>query len=125
MADEPTRVEAVMSTPLRTTSRDVPLRAAAEAMREHVVSALLVPGSRTGIITSTDILDAVARGADPETTTVANEMTAPVETVTTDLQLGEAAAMMTTFGVKHLPVVDRDGEPVGMVSSTDLAAVLA
>jgi IMP dehydrogenase len=125
MVDESVQVAAVMSTTLRTISPGASLRAAAQTMREHDVSALLVTGSRIGIVTSTDILDAVAGGTDVEATSVGEAMTAPVETITTDLQLGEAAAMMTNFGIKHLPVVDRDGEPVGMVSSTDLTGVLA
>jgi len=40
-------------------------------------------------------------------------MTRNVETVTPDLMMEEVAAMMTMYGVKHLPVVDDDY--VGMV----------
>jgi len=46
-------------------------------------------------------------------------MTEDVETVTPDLLMEEVAAMMTMYGVKHLPVVDDDY--VGMISSTDVA----
>jgi CBS domain-containing protein len=45
--------------------------------------------------------------------------------VSADLRLGEAAAMMTTYGINHLPVRDHDGDYVGMVSSTDLNETLA
>lgn len=125
MDGEPTRVEAIMSRTVRTIGPGATLRAAARSMHEHEVSALLVTGAGTGIVTTTDILEALARGADVETTVVGDVMTTPVETVTTDLQPSEAAAMMTNFGIKHLPVVDRDGEYVGMVSSAELTAVLA
>jgi len=50
-------------------------------------------------------------------------MTRNVETVTPDLMMEEVAAMMTMYGVKHLPVVDDDY--VGMVSSTDIAEHLS
>lgn len=119
------RVEEVMSTPLETISADASVRDAASTMREHDISALLVPGSSTGIITSTDVLDVVADGRDPAEITVADVMTIPVETITAHLQLEEAAAMMTNFGIKHLPVVDREGEYVGMVSSSDTTSVYA
>lgn len=125
MENEPTRVEAVMSTTVRTIAPGASLRDAAAAMRDHDIHALLVTGAGTGIVTSTDLLDAVARDADLDATTVGDVMTTPVETVTTDLRLGEAAAMMTNFGVKHLPVVDDDGEFVGMVSSSDVTGEFA
>ena len=124
MEPDRTQVEAVMSSPVETVSRRASLREAARAMSDRGVSALLVTGPTAGIVTSTDVLEAVARGDDPEALTVEDVMTAPVETVTAKLALGEAAAMMTTYGIKHLPVVDRDGEFVGMVSSTDLTGVL-
>jgi len=50
-------------------------------------------------------------------------MTRNVETVTPDPHDGGGAAMMTMYGVKHLPVVDDDY--VGMVSSTDIAEHLS
>jgi CBS domain-containing protein len=50
-------------------------------------------------------------------------MTIGAETTTSDLYMEEVAAMMTTYGIKHLPVVD--DEYVGMVSSTDVTAHLS
>jgi CBS domain-containing protein len=54
---------------------------------------------------------------------VADVMTADVETVSPDLYMEEVAAMLTTYGIKHLPVVDDD--LVGMISSTDITAHLS
>ena len=124
-SDSRTRVEAVMSTPVVTISASASVRQAATSMREHDINALLVPGSQTGIITSTDVLDAVDMDEDLDTVTVADVMTVPVETITSHLMLQEAAAMMMNFGIKHLPVVDRDGEYVGMISSSDTVSVFA
>jgi CBS domain-containing protein len=53
---------------------------------------------------------------------VSDVMTGSVETVPPDLRIEEAAAMMTNFGINHLPVVDDDF--VGMISSTDITARL-
>jgi len=117
-------VEDIMSTPLETIAADAALREAVTVMREKEIKALLVPGSSMGIVTSTDVLDAIAAGDDVSELAVSDVMTAPVETITSNLQLEEAAAMMTNFGINHLPVVDGEGDYVGMVSSTDVTAAL-
>jgi CBS domain-containing protein len=118
---EPTEVREIMSAPVETISREATVRDAARAMRDEDISALLVTTSPPSIITSTDILDAVARGTDPTDLAITDLMTESVETIPPGLRIGEAAAMMTTFGIKHLPVVD-DGDYVGIVSSTDITA---
>lgn len=123
--DTPVLVEDIMSTPLKTISASATLREAATRMREHDVSALFVPGSSAGIVTTTDVVEAVAEGRDLSEVQVADVMTAPVERITTAVELNEAAAMMVNFGIKHLPVIDSDGDYVGMVSTTDLTNQLA
>jgi len=115
-----TRVEDVMSTPLETISKKASVQDAAEHLSEQNINALFVPGSQAGIITNSDVVTVVADGRDPTEVTVADVMTSPVERVATNLELGEAAAMMTTYGIKHLPVIDDHGDYVGMVSSTDV-----
>jgi CBS domain-containing protein len=120
---ERTTVAEVMSTPLETISKDVPVVEAARRMREKEINALVVTTSPRSIVSSTDILDAVAQGRDVTDLTVADVMTTDVETVTPELYMEEVAEMMTAYGIKHLPVVDDDY--VGMVSSTDVAAYLS
>lgn len=113
-----------MSTPLETISKEATVREAATRLREHNISGLFVPGVSVGIITTTDVTEAVAESKDVSTATVAEEMTAPVERITTEEELSQAAEMMTNFGIKHLPVVDTDGDFVGMVSMTDITTYL-
>jgi CBS domain-containing protein len=120
--DRPT-VEDVMSAPLETISRDATVMEATEQMREKDINALVVTTTPRAIISSTDVLDAVADGRDTSELQVSDVMTTDVETATPDLYMEEVAAMMTTYGIKHLPVVD--GEYVGMVSSTDVTAHLS
>lgn len=117
------RVRDVMSSPVGTISPGASVQEAARQMQAKDRSALLVRASPAGIITTTDIMELVANGGDAEATAVEEVMTAAVETVTPDLHLDEAAAMMTTFDIKHLPVVDDDY--VGMLSSSDMTAVLS
>lgn len=123
--DEPIRVKDVMSPPLETISAGTTVRQAANQMRELDISALFVMGTSTGIVTTTDVVAAVAEGRNPSEITVADVMTAPVERITTAEELTEAAAIMTNFGVKHLPVIDTDGDYIGMVPTTDLTNHLA
>ncbi len=123
--DKPPLVKDVMTTPLKTISKKATVREAATQLRDHNISGLFVPGVSVGIITTTDVTDAVAENKDLSEATVADEMTAPVERITTEDELTQAAAMMTNFGVKHLPVIDTDGDFIGMVSMTDITAYLA
>ncbi|GAA0553951.1 CBS domain-containing protein [Halorubrum ejinorense] len=121
--DDRTRVADVMSAPLETIGVDAPLREAARRMRDKDISALVVTTGGGCIVTQSDVVGAVADGHDPDETTVRDVMTEDVETVTPDLMMQEVAAMMTMYGVKHLPVVD--GDHVGMVSSTDITEHLS
>ncbi|WP_338729561.1 CBS domain-containing protein [Haladaptatus sp. DJG-WS-42] len=116
-------VRDVMSTPLETISKGATVMEAAKQMREKDINALVVETTPRAIISSTDVLDAVADGRDISTLTVADVMTTNVETATPTLYMEEVAAMMTSYGIKHLPVVD--GDYVGMVSSTDVMAYLS
>lgn len=115
-------VKELMSTPLKTISKEATVKEAASRMREHNINGLFVTGVSVGIITTTDVTEAVAENKDLSAVTVADEMTAPVERITTEEDLSQAAAMMTNFGIKHLPVVDTDGDFVGMISMTDITA---
>jgi CBS domain-containing protein len=120
-----TRVEDVMSTPLETISKDATIREAAAVMREDNINALVVTTDPPSIITSTDVLSVAADGKDPAAVSVGEVMTKSVETVTPELFIEEVAAMMTSFDINHLPVVDIDDEYIGMVSSTDVTAQLS
>ncbi|RQG89270.1 CBS domain-containing protein [Natrarchaeobius halalkaliphilus] len=112
-----------MSTPLETVSADATVMEATQRMRETEINALVVRTSPRAIISSTDVLDAVAEGQDVTELVVSDVMTTDVETAAPDLYMEEVAAMMTTYGIKHLPVVDDDY--VGMISSTDVTAHLS
>ncbi|WP_425494461.1 CBS domain-containing protein [Natronosalvus halobius] len=123
MSNDRTTVGDVMSSPLETISKDATVMDAAQRMRDGDISALVVRTTPRAIISSTDVLEAVAQGRNVSELQVTDVMTTDVETATPDLYMEEVAAMMTTYGIKHLPVVD--GDYVGMVSSTDVTAHLS
>ncbi len=119
------QVEDVMSSPLETISKDATVQEAAERMCEEEISALVVTTHPPSIVTSTDVLEVAAENRTAGDVPVTEVMTESVETVPPDIYLEEVAAMMTTFGIKHLPVTDEDDEYVGMISSTDVTEQLS
>jgi len=61
----------------------------------------------------------LATGVDPDTTTLAQVMVSNPMTIRSDKPLGFALAMMADGGFRHVPVVDDNGAPLGMVSARD------
>ncbi|RQH01344.1 CBS domain-containing protein [Natrarchaeobius oligotrophus] len=114
-----------MSSPLETISKNATVQDAAKRMRDEEISALVVTTDPPSIVTSTDVLTVAADGRNAGDVPVTDVMTESVETVPPDIYLEEVAAMLTTFGIKHLPVTNNDDEYVGMVSSTDVTAQLS
>jgi CBS domain-containing protein len=102
------------------------LRSAAERMwRNQTGSLLVMDGDQlAGIITERDVLRAVALGADPDTSTVDEAMTAEVLTVPPGTLLTDAARLMATRWIRHLPVTDA-GRVLGVVSMRDVTGVFA
>lgn len=102
------------------------LRAAAERMWAQQTGSLLVmeSGQLVGIITERDVLHAVARGVDLDTTAVKDAMSVNVRTVPPDTPLREAAREMARRWIRHLPVTD-GGRVVGVVSQRDVTGVFA
>ena len=97
-------------------------------MRRRYISSVLVSKSAAspefGILTSTDISDKiVAAGRDPATVSVAEIMTSPLMTVSPDMSIQECAKIMSDNHFHHLPVVDKNGNVIGMISATDFLVV--
>lgn len=109
-----------------TVSARTSVRQAAQLMKAHHVSALMVVGATKmllGICTERDLVfDVVAEGLDPDDTSVSFVMTANPLTITPDKPFGHALHMMYEGGFRHVPVVDGMGRPVGMTSARDALA---
>jgi CBS domain-containing protein len=102
---------------------DTVLQAANLMNDRNIGGVVVLDGDRlAGIFTERDVLRrVVAQGLDPAETTVAEVMTASVITCPPDLSLEDCAAVMTTRGVRHLPVQDGRGL-TGVVTIRDLLA---
>jgi CBS domain-containing protein len=97
-------------------------RTVAEAirlMREHSIGSVLVTEGEqlAGIVTERDILCKVsAVHADPKVLCVAEVMTASPETLTLDDPIIFALNKMEVGGFRHVPLVDKENRPVGIIS---------
>lgn len=97
------------------------VREAAIKMAEQKVGAMLIheKDRLTGIFTERDVLNrVVAKKLDPDTTTLAQVMTADPRTISADKPLSHALVMMYEGGYRHVPVVD-GSKVIGMVSARD------
>jgi len=107
---------------LVTAGADTTVRAASRLMAEKKIGALLIveQGRIAGIFTERDALNKVlAASLDPDKTLLAQVMVRDPQTIRADKPLAYALHMMAEGGFRHVPVVDADGAPLGMVSARD------
>ena len=115
------------------TTRETTVATAARLMRHHHVGTLVVVeemnGGRrvpVGIVTDRDVVvEVMATGLDPNTITVGDIMGQELVTARESEGVLETMQIMRYKGVRRLPIVDKDGQLVGIVSFDDLLEVLA
>lgn len=86
--------------------------------------AVMSKGRLLGIVTERDLVQAIADGVNPQQTKAEVIMSADPATVSDDEDVAVVAVKMVRLGIRHLPVVNQAGEPVGLLSARDLVAVL-
>jgi len=122
------RVRDAMSPEVFEIPEDATLQAAAKRMADSRVNSLIVrPEEKEdpyGIITSTDIVDAIADRMDLEVVRVADVATAPLVTVTPGVPLAYAARLMKRANLRHLAVFN-GREVVGVLSAYDVMRAVA
>jgi len=98
----------------------------AKLMRqEDADSTVVMSGARLlGIITERDMVRAVADGLNPQQATADVIMSADPATATGEEEVAVVAVKMMRLGIRHLPVVDQQGKPVGLISARDLVSLL-
>lgn len=98
-------------------ARQCTIGEAAQVMRKHQISSVLVEGNPLGILTDRDLRNRVlAEGKGPETPVV-EVMSSPVKTLPASTPLFEALSFMVNQGIHHLPI-EQDGHIVGVVTDT-------
>ena len=103
------------------------LAKAARLMEQENVGAVVVVKQHrpVGIITDRDLALAIClHGAAPRDP-VQKRMMSPVDTIREDQGIYDATRKMMELAVRRLPVVDEDGQLVGIVSIDDLLSLLS
>src|SRR3954466_1036155 len=127
-----TRVEDCMHPGVLTCPPETPLWTVARMMASYSVHAIVVTDLDAegdgddrawGIVTSLDLTR--ARVADADEPTAGGVASTDVVTVSPGDPLASAAQLMADHAIEHVVVADLQGRPVGVVSTRDIAAVLA
>lgn len=94
----------------------------ARLMHERRIGSAVVVSEdgHPGIFTERDLLQAIAEGADPTTSTVAEYMTAEAITASLSWDALSASREMIGGGFRHLIVLDERGDIEGILSIRDL-----
>jgi len=119
------QISDVMTPDVRTIAPDRTVRDAARLMDELNVGVLPVclEGRLVGMITDRDItVRSTAAGLAPDQQVVEEIMTTDLISCRADDDTQDVLRQMSTLQVRRLPVVDREGHLVGIVSLGDLAA---
>jgi signal-transduction protein with cAMP-binding, CBS, and nucleotidyltransferase domain len=99
---------------------------AARLLRKTSIGSIIVmqKGKAKGIITERDIVyKVIANGKNPKTTKLLSVMSRPLKVIKASDRVESAAAALRANKIKRLPVVDRKGKLVGIVTEGDLLRV--
>ena len=120
------RVQALVTRPAVYVHTNDTLRAAAQLLVDESIGAALIRGPHglMGIVSERDLVRAMADGASPSRTTVAEIMTTEVVVASPSDELLDVVDRMVTAEVRHIPVIE-DGVAVGVVSIREALRYLA
>jgi CBS domain-containing protein len=118
------QVSDVMNSPAVLLKQGSKIRSAAEKMWDHKVGSLIVVDQSekriVGIITERDIIFCAAKGYFDNAKVVDSVMSRNVIVADSDATLESAIEKMRAHNLKHMPVVDTSGTPIGMLSVRDI-----
>lgn len=116
-----------MSAPVIVCPADTPLTTLARTMATRHVHAVVVTDDDADPVAWRVVSDSAmaAAGAVAAERTAGDVAERPREAAEADWPLDRAARLMAEHGVTHLVVVDPHGRPAGMLSTLDLAGVIA
>ncbi|MBO3769428.1 MAG: CBS domain-containing protein [Thermoproteota archaeon] len=119
----PIRAEDIMSFPPVTARADTLIEDVAKLMYDNNVGSVMIvdnAGVIVGIMTERDLIYAVANGKVGKGLPVHMIMTENPITVGPDVPIDETLRIMREKNIRHLPVVDSNKKPVGMISLRDV-----
>ncbi len=125
-------ISAICSREVITVHRDATVLHAAMLMRQYHVGDVLVIEDRegksvpVGILTDRDIvIELVATNLDSRVITVGDIMLTHLTVVKEDVGIFDAMQLMSSKGIRRLPVVDKEGSLLGIVTLDDVLQLLA
>lgn len=104
---------------LITVRPDATVRQAAQIMREHDVSSLVVTSTPPGIITDRDLRNRVLATGLKDSTPVADVMSSPALTLPADSLVLEGLLIMLENDIHQMPISEND-QIIGLVTRTDI-----
>jgi CBS domain-containing protein len=118
--------EVMTDNPVCCLPNDLVSQAARLMRREHIGPVPVVSDERSreliGIITDRDLaIKVVAESRDPNRTQVGDVMTRTIVVCREDDDLSTAIAAMAEYQIRRIPVIDRGGRVVGIISLADVA----
>ena len=119
----PVKASDIMSSPPVTATEDAVIEEVARLMWEKGVGSILIVNSEmklVGIVTERDMLYASSHLMFGKNVKVKSIMSKNLVTTTPDEELASVVEKMKDFNIRHVPVVDEDGRPLGVISSRDV-----
>jgi CBS domain-containing protein len=125
-------VGAICNREVITVQRDASVLHAAKLMRQYHVGDVVVIENRKdkvvpiGIVTDRDVIvEVIATELDSTVITVGDIMVISLAVVKSSTGVLEAIQLMTSKGVRRLPVIDENGSLMGIITLDDLLLLLA
>jgi len=106
---------------------DMSITEVARLMAERDIGSVIVSveGKEVGMLTERDILKkVVAKGLDPTSVTAGQLQTKPLVTISENARLEDAADIMAGRKIRRLPVINKEGEIVGIVTTRTISYAL-
>ncbi len=116
-------LETLMTKKVLTAKKECTILDAAKLMAKKKCSCLVVEEKNkpVGLITERDMVKRViAKEKDPKKVAVKDVMTSPIKTVNPDSKLVPAVEFMKKYKIRRVPVVDKNGHLIGIVTETDI-----
>jgi IMP dehydrogenase len=117
-------VRDVMTKRLVTANLSDSVADARRLMKDNRIHSILIPPTRSGmswwIFTETDLLLALQSGEDPSNISIGDYASPVKYKARQEWDYHRTLEEMINAGVKHLPVVDDNGDVVGMISSSNM-----
>ena len=116
------QIEEIMNKEVATAKSSDLLVNAAKTMLERKIGCVVVVDQEkvVGIVTESDLVRCAASGHDPNRTLVKDITKSPAVTCTPQAPVEEAYAHMRRNNIRHLPIVEKEGTLVGIVTMKDL-----